>query len=218
MPQISRSCGERGTAARPHRRTREHERSAPLEGTPYPRRRRSPSPTWLVSNNRTALPAAITLDALQTALGDVIASIFWTLGNVQPALGYTDSPDTKGADFLDANVMALVAGQTVVVMNVVKARVEVDLLAVIGGLVASTILLAISAQYLLHHHDYNYATAGVDIDGTGFLHAIWLYRNHPELESEVLQVRLPNDGNLRRAGMARVRLAAGKHFEKGWGG
>jgi hypothetical protein len=44
------------------------------------------------------------------------------------------------------------------------------------------------------------------IDGTGLLHAIWLYRKHPELELLLEQVAHPTDNNLRLAGMVRTRL------------
>lgn len=48
------------------------------------------------------------------------------------------------------------------------------------------------------------------IDGTGMLHAIWLYRNHPELETLLEHVEHPTDDNLRRAGMVRTRLTTGQ--------
>ncbi|KAJ6541181.1 hypothetical protein DFH09DRAFT_1089463 [Mycena vulgaris] len=41
----------------------------------------------------------------------------------------------------------------------------------------------------------------IPMDGTGLLHLIWLYRNHPELETLLEQVEDPTDGNLRRPGM-----------------
>jgi hypothetical protein len=39
------------------------------------------------------------------------------------------------------------------------------------------------------------------IDGIGLLHAIWLYRNHPELETIIEQVEHLTDNNSRAAGM-----------------
>ncbi|KAJ7198897.1 hypothetical protein B0H12DRAFT_1291944 [Mycena haematopus] len=45
-------------------------------------------------------------------------------------------------------------------------------------------------------------------DGTGILHTIWLYRNHPELGRMLEQVEHPTDENLRAAGMVRTRLVA----------
>jgi hypothetical protein len=47
---------------------------------------------------------------------------------------------------------------------------------------------------------------GAPIDGTGFLQAIWLYRNHPELEILMDQVEYPTEDNLRAAGMVQIRL------------
>lgn len=44
------------------------------------------------------------------------------------------------------------------------------------------------------------------LDGTGILHAIWLYRNQPELETLLEQVEHPTDENLRAAGMVKTRL------------
>jgi hypothetical protein len=38
------------------------------------------------------------------------------------------------------------------------------------------------------------------------MHAIWLYRNHPELELLLEQVAHPTDYNLRRVGMVSTRL------------
>lgn len=40
----------------------------------------------------------------------------------------------------------------------------------------------------------------------GLLHIIWLFRSHPELESQLEQVEDPTDHNLRDAGMVRVQL------------
>lgn len=53
------------------------------------------------------------------------------------------------------------------------------------------------------------------INGTGILHAIWMYRNHPELQKMLEQVEHPTDENLRVAGMVRTRLVGeGANEEK----
>jgi hypothetical protein len=49
----------------------------------------------------------------------------------------------------------------------------------------------------------------LSLNGTGILHAIWLYRNHPELETLLEQVEHPTDENLRAAGMVKTRLVDG---------
>jgi hypothetical protein len=58
---------------------------------------------------------------------------------------------------------------------------------------------------LLFHED---STDDKDrsVNGTGILHAIWLYRNHPELETLLEQVEHPTDDNLRAAGLVQTRL------------
>ncbi|KAJ6561859.1 hypothetical protein B0H19DRAFT_1068579 [Mycena capillaripes] len=42
------------------------------------------------------------------------------------------------------------------------------------------------------------------IEGTGLLHAMWLYRNHSELETLLEQVAHPTDDNLHAAGLVRT--------------
>jgi hypothetical protein len=50
----------------------------------------------------------------------------------------------------------------------------------------------------------------------GLLHAIWLYRNHPELNAVLDQVEHPADENLRSAGMVPTTLVrGGVYFAKG---
>jgi hypothetical protein len=63
--------------------------------------------------------------------------------------------------------------------------------------------------YPIHDDQHN-----ITIDGTGLLHAIWLYRNHPELSTLLDQVEHPTDENLREAGMVRVRLVGGGRGER----
>jgi hypothetical protein len=54
------------------------------------------------------------------------------------------------------------------------------------------------------------------LDGTGFLHAIWLYRNDPALEMRLLQVDHPTNENLREAGMVEARLVSEKPSQATW--
>jgi hypothetical protein len=53
----------------------------------------------------------------------------------------------------------------------------------------------------------------LSVNGTGILHAIWLYRNHPELDTLLEQVEHPTDDNLRAAGLVQTRLV-GKRVQK----
>jgi hypothetical protein len=74
------------------------------------------------------------------------------------------------------------------------------------GLAASIALLLLSLPSSLFAAKDNSA---LPIDGTGILHAIWLYRNHPELETLLEQVDHPTEENLRDAGMVQTRLVGG---------
>ncbi|KAJ7032971.1 hypothetical protein C8F04DRAFT_1396242 [Mycena alexandri] len=49
---------------------------------------------------------------------------------------------------------------------------------------------------------------------TGILHTIWLYRNHPELDTLLEQVEESTTDNLRAAGMLRTRLLDHKIFKQ----
>ncbi|KAJ7824119.1 hypothetical protein B0H13DRAFT_1919319 [Mycena leptocephala] len=76
---------------------------------------------------------------------------------------------------------------------------------VVCGLLSSISLLLFSAKFS------TYATPPADaqgtVDGTGFLHAIWLFRDNLRLQQQLEQVDEPSDQNLRKAGMIRSRLA-----------
>jgi hypothetical protein len=67
---------------------------------------------------------------------------------------------------------------------------------------AISIILFLLAQGSTDDHD-------IRVNGTGILHAIWLYRNHPELDTLLVQVEYPTDDNLRSAGLVQTRLLGG---------
>ncbi|KAJ7800058.1 hypothetical protein B0H14DRAFT_2616551 [Mycena olivaceomarginata] len=79
----------------------------------------------------------------------------------------------------------------------------------------SVVLMLLSLQHSLprEHHEEEQDLA---IDGTGLLHAIWLYRNHPELEPFLEQVAHPTDCNLRHAGMAETESMDSFHYIPKW--
>jgi hypothetical protein len=78
---------------------------------------------------------------------------------------------------------------------------------VAAGLAVSIALLLLSLPTSLFHKGGDNPT-DIPIDGTGLLHAIWMYRNHPELEKLLPQVENPTISNLREAGMVRTRLVS----------
>ncbi|KAJ7772456.1 hypothetical protein B0H16DRAFT_169908 [Mycena metata] len=84
----------------------------------------------------------------------------------------------------------------------VVARLELSVLWVALGPAVSVILMALTLPTLLLQGNDD----DPPIDGTGILHTIWLYRNHPELDTLLEQVEEPTTDNLRVAGMLRTRL------------
>jgi hypothetical protein len=71
-------------------------------------------------------------------------------------------------------------------------------------------LLLVSLQYL-DFRKTQMPVEDMEIDGTGILHIIWLYRNHQGLQSALDQVDSPTNQKLREAGMIQARLAGEGH-------
>ncbi|KAJ7823142.1 hypothetical protein B0H14DRAFT_2827074, partial [Mycena olivaceomarginata] len=135
----------------------------------------------------------VTLHELENALSVVVASMFWTLGHIPPTSGgYNFSDPGEFTEIQEVqNPLEILRGTADVTVIATQTRLDV-----VAGLVASIALLLKASD--------------VPLDGTGILHVIWLYRNHPELETLVEQVGQPTDQNLREAGMVRTRLVGGK--------
>ncbi|KAJ7728182.1 hypothetical protein B0H14DRAFT_3169398 [Mycena olivaceomarginata] len=76
-----------------------------------------------------------------------------------------------------------------------RARLEVS-----AGFGISIILMTLALSLLRLPGGYK-RDEDFPIDGSSILHAIWLYRNHPHLETLLEQVEHPTDLNLRAAGM-----------------
>ncbi|KAJ7214079.1 hypothetical protein GGX14DRAFT_542323 [Mycena pura] len=171
---------------------------------------------------RLNLPAAnhsdtknLTLHDLENALSTLVASMFWTLGHIPPTHRPPSGPD--GIFFNPDNGTSLnsladippppilLPGKGEVVEIFAEARVELNIIAVSAGLAASMILMMLALTSLLSQRGQD-EDDDLPLDGTGILHAIWLYRNHPELETLLEQVERPTDENLRAAGMVKTRL------------
>jgi hypothetical protein len=74
-------------------------------------------------------------------------------------------------------------------------------------------LFLLSLQYSFFSKSHKHETGNI-IDGTGVLQAMWLYRNHPELEIQLNQVYNPTETNLREAGMVRTRLVGAERHRR----
>ncbi|KAJ6474185.1 hypothetical protein C8R45DRAFT_1217340 [Mycena sanguinolenta] len=151
-------------------------------------------------------PANITLHDFENVLSRIVAGMFWTLGHVPPVHG----PVIEDADQVILNPPSspptLLKGSVTVNTTVVEARLDMNILAIIVGLATSLALAGLSLRYSLFHK-IPQGTEDIAIDGTGILHTIWLYRNHPELPTLLEQIELPTETNLRRAGMVDLRLS-----------
>ncbi|KAJ7318432.1 hypothetical protein DFH08DRAFT_1086640 [Mycena albidolilacea] len=153
----------------------------------------------------------VKLHDLENTLSSIIASIYWTLGNVHPQAILANADDGTiqiGTSDSDSDAPTLLRGNTEVTEVSTQGRLASDMIATAGGLVASVTLFLLSLRYSLFSKSHKYQTDN-PIDGTGILQAIWLYRNHPELEARLDQVDNPTEANLREAGMVRTRDSYG---------
>ncbi|KAF7374154.1 hypothetical protein MSAN_00297100 [Mycena sanguinolenta] len=149
---------------------------------------------WIGSDD----PSTLHLHDLEHALANIVAAIFYTFGYVEPF----------GDDRLVRRrfTPSLLQGQTRVTQMSTQVRLDLSIIAIVAGLAASVMLALLSLQFWHLGAEAVREGGHASLDGTGLLHAIWLYRNHPELEGLLKQVDDPTEGNLRAAGMVRVRL------------
>ncbi|KAJ7828011.1 hypothetical protein B0H13DRAFT_2373448 [Mycena leptocephala] len=164
--------------------------------------------------NQTSVPSAVTLHDLENALSELVATMFWTIGHIVPTyqVQLSDILQQDNTTVLDYHlsevenpVLLLPGGDTRATEQSIKIRLDLNIIAVSLGLVGSVFLMLSSLQHSLpraHHADEQ----DLSIYGKGLLHAIWLYRNHPELELLLEQVADPTDRHLRNAGMIPIRL------------
>ncbi|KAJ7100962.1 hypothetical protein B0H15DRAFT_796624 [Mycena belliarum] len=138
-----------------------------------------------------SLRTNVTLHELENALSELIASMFWTLGHIAPAYGnQVDGPPI----LVDGrNMSTFTIAEIPKLFTLVQGSSEVNQTVVMGRLDLSITMTAV------HDEDHQ-------INGTGILHAIWMYRNHPELKVQLEQVDYPTDDSLRDAGMVSTRL------------
>ncbi|KAF8148738.1 hypothetical protein K438DRAFT_1989101 [Mycena galopus ATCC 62051] len=90
-----------------------------------------------------------------------------------------------------------------------QGRLDLSLIAIVTGLCVSILLTVLSIPSLIPPAPIRGA-GYVPIDGSGMLHAIWMFRNHPELETLLPQAEDPTTNNLREAAMDQTRLIGGQ--------
>ncbi|KAJ7836625.1 hypothetical protein B0H13DRAFT_2422813 [Mycena leptocephala] len=168
------------------------------------------------------LPAAngdttlnVTLHEVENALSIVVASMFWTLGRISPTYSPKGVLPPNGTVDRLSNVPkppSLLQGNATVTEILTQARLELSIFAVSAGLAISIFLMLLALPSLLYDQGST-DDKDLSVNGTGILHTIWLYRNHPELDTLLEQVEHPTDDNLRTAGLVQTRLV-GERVQK----
>ncbi|KAJ7452647.1 hypothetical protein FB451DRAFT_1145259 [Mycena latifolia] len=157
-------------------------------------------PSWIFTHEVPTSVPVLNLHDIENSLSSLVASLFWMVGRVQPdplEMQYSNGPHI--AEGLQPPF--LTAADTVVSEDVLRARLEISLLAVWSGLGVSLVLCILAVPYaFLRTGPQNSVT------NTGLLHTIWLFRNNPHLRISLLQVADPLDTNLRSAGLIEVQL------------
>ncbi|KAJ6516974.1 hypothetical protein DFH09DRAFT_1195779 [Mycena vulgaris] len=165
-------------------------------------------------------PKTVTLHDLENTLSSLVASMFWTLGHIHPTHSTYMYDVNLRTGVIEASIgefwspLHLRQGNITVTEIATQARLDLNIIAAGAGLAASTALALLSAFYFRPLRAPSGSSAVVT-DDTGILHAIWLYRNHPELETLLQQVEHPTSENLRRAGMIRTTLLAASVDQQG---
>ncbi|KAJ7112172.1 hypothetical protein C8R44DRAFT_741877 [Mycena epipterygia] len=143
----------------------------------------------------------VTLHELENALSVIAASMLWTIGHNSPVTPVSVHVSQVNGSLVrypdsDQNTPGpvLLNGTAAVTTTFIRGRLNV-----MGGLAASIALMLLSMPYSFPPQEDN-DDDDIPIYGTGILHTIWLYRNHPELETSLEQVENPTTDNLRKAG------------------
>ncbi|KAF7302212.1 hypothetical protein MIND_00788100 [Mycena indigotica] len=166
-------------------------------------------PSWL--KNSTAPPSpmqTVYLHDVENALADFAASFFWAAGHVvlSPLQLRYQFSEHENSTFKNSRTLDLQRKTVLVEMDSLTARLELNLVAVFAGLVASTVSLVVAFQ-LVWHDSQSDSSRGGCITTLNVLQIIWLSRNNPQLSALALdRVVTPTEDNLRAAGMVTVRL------------
>ncbi|KAJ7186538.1 hypothetical protein C8R46DRAFT_1206535 [Mycena filopes] len=151
----------------------------------------------------------VALHDLENALSRLVAAMFWSTTPFLPFVGVESSSGSSDDDDISifqlspvaTNVLPFERGIATVMGTSTLGRLDSSLVATVAGLVASVLLALLALPSIFFARNKN-----IPIDGAGVLEAIWMYRNHPELEVLLPQVEHPSTERLREAGMVRTRL------------
>ncbi|KAJ7762980.1 hypothetical protein B0H16DRAFT_1805793 [Mycena metata] len=147
-------------------------------------------------------PITVMLHDLENTLAEIVAGMFWTLGNIQPTSGPVMTNISTPTQIGD-RITPLPSFEAMLLPPKSKPKRDWIIIAIATGLTASVILAFLTLPSVILNKTASQKE--IPIEGTGMLHAIWLYRNDRELEADLEQVEHPTDENLRQAGMVKVR-------------
>ncbi|KAH7920674.1 hypothetical protein BV22DRAFT_785661 [Leucogyrophana mollusca] len=147
-----------------------------------------------VFNQSTVSSPPITLNEFQSALAEVTAAIVWTGARMNT------TPAFLGQEF------QLSTGETEVTMSAVKARLNINILPVVVGFGASTILFGL-AILMIRGPDGDRGTDDPAVDSTGVLQVLWLASRHSVACEQVARVASPSNNKLRKAGMFKISFS-----------
>ncbi|KAJ7113136.1 hypothetical protein C8R44DRAFT_797239 [Mycena epipterygia] len=158
----------------------------------------------LVPNNpdgKSSRPPNVSLHDVENSLSNIVSYMFWIMGHISGsgATAIEIPADPQQAHEIQYNVPFLLAGSATVPEIIPAGRLDINIIAISVGLVVSLCLGALAIVF-----SWGIGKADISVDGTGFLHAIWLFRHSPELNSRLHQVETPTDNNLRAAGMVGI--------------
>ncbi|KAJ6476710.1 hypothetical protein C8R47DRAFT_1289951 [Mycena vitilis] len=158
------------------------------------------------SDGASARPSDVSLHTVENSLSYVVSYMFWIMGHIS-ADGATaiefDPRNPQQAHQIEYNVPFLLSGNATVQKVTPAGRIDISVIAISIGLVTSICLAALAVAF-----SWGKSDCEVTVDGIGFLHAIWLFRNNPALHSALYQVEIPTDTNLREAGMVEMATTA----------
>ncbi|KAJ7436173.1 hypothetical protein B0H11DRAFT_2207296 [Mycena galericulata] len=137
-------------------------------------------PLGFWENNSAKATAHATLHDVENALSELFAAMVWTVGNVPPPYGSVNNCSNISCTDYDVNPFILLSGNAAAMGNNYTSTFG-------SGLTASIILLFLSLLFRVPANDTE-----LPITELGVLHTIWLYRNHPEVETLLSAGRTPD--------------------------
>ncbi|KAJ7203832.1 hypothetical protein GGX14DRAFT_569876 [Mycena pura] len=162
-------------------------------------------PSWIITGLPPSFVPVLTLHDIENALSELVATLFWIIGHLEPDQLEMRYSGTVQAGSLGAELVPplLTPGNTQVPQYILLAQLEMSLIAVSIGLGTSVLLFAIAITYC-------FSPSADPVAGTGPLHVIWMCKNRPTLFESLPQVSDPTDFKLRTAALIPIQFSEDK--------